>query len=194
MGLKISDFKSKIKGGEGYHKPWAYEVYITNPGNAYRPSDRKADEPYDLRFRTEQVSLPGASYMTVDNHRPYGTGKIYNIPYIFNPQEITMTHVLDGDAEMLKALFRWMDNIADLTGVVNTSGSKNVPGGAYYFDDYKCQMEIYMKNPDSLETVQTIKLKDVFPISLDQTQLGWGLNDETTKINVTYRYVNWTMY
>jgi len=193
VGLSIEDFKGKISKGN-YHKPWAYEVFITNPGAAYRSSDRTADGPYDLRFRTEQVSLPGASFMSVDNHKPYGTGKIYNIPYVFNPQEISMTHVIDDNVEMLKALFRWMDNIADLTGVVNTSGSKAKPGGAYYFDDYKCQMSIYIKNPATLETVQTVKLVDVYPISLDQTQLGWGTNDERTKINVSYRYVNWTMY
>jgi len=193
MSLSISDFKGRVKR-DLYHRPWAYEVRITNPGKAYRSSDRTDGQPYDLRLRTENVSLPGASFMSVDNHKPFGTGQIYNIPYIFNPQEISMTHVLDKDGEMLKALFRWMDNIADISGVVNTSGGTGKPGGAYYFNDYVCQMEILMKDPYSLETVQTIKLIDTYPISLDQTQMSWNSNDETTKITVSYRYVNWTMY
>lgn len=181
MSLKISQWKSRIGQDNDYHKPWSYEVAITVP------SSRSIGSRFEMvKLRTENVSMPGASFLSVDNYRPFGGGSVYNIPYGYNPQEITMTHVLDGSANLYEAFWYWMVTIVDSDGANRY--------GAYYFDNYKAQMQIHLKNPNRPNrTEKIVYVKDVYPSALDQTQLSWAETDQTTKINVTYRYLHWTM-
>ena len=36
--------------------------------------------------------------------------------------------------------------------------------------------------------VMEIKLKELFPLNIDSVSMGWGQNDETAKLSVSYRF------
>lgn len=174
MAFNIQNFKSNV-AGEGFLRPHSYFVIMNPPvggGN-------------EIRLRTETLSLPGAAFLTVDNYRPYSSGQIFNIPYSYNPQDIAMTHNVDGDGEILSTLWKWVDKIVDIKG--------DRKFAANYHDEYACdQMTIFVYNTAG-NIVQTIMLYDVFPMSIDQMQMSWGSADEIAKINVNYRFSRYTV-
>lgn len=169
MAFNVARFKSQV-ANQGFLRLHSYFVIVQPPLGGQE----------EIRLRTESVALPGASFLTVDNYRPYSSGKIYNIPYSYNPQDIAMIHTVDSNGDTLKTFWDWIDLIADISG-----------GGQFaanYHNEYVAdQMVIFVYNTQQ-EIVKTVTLYEVFPMSIDQMQMSWGSNDETAKLNVNYRY------
>jgi len=185
MAFNLNNFKSDIND-QGVLKQNSYDVYIGMPlipvGNGSIDSSRK------LKIRTESAAIPGSSFSSVDNYRPYGFGKTYNIPYSYIPQEISCTHLVDRDGDMYKIITDWMNNIVDYQGRRETVGGNHY--SAYYLDEYKGSMSIYVYSPIG-DLVKRVELKEVYPISLDQIQMSWSASNEIVRINVNYRYTHY---
>lgn len=168
MAFSVSGFKSNV-AKEGFFRPTHYEVMIFAPVSGLD----------GLRLRTDSISLPGASFLSIDGYRPYNSGVIYNIPYSYNPQSISCSHMLDDDGKILKAFWEWHNLIADLEGEHKHA--------ANYFDEYKGQMDIFIMDNEGKD-IQTIMVEDIYPESTDQLQMSWGSSDEIAKLNVSYRF------
>lgn len=169
MAFDIRSFKSNVSN-RGFLRSHSYFVIVQPPLGGQE----------EIRLRTESVALPGAAFLTVDNYRPYSSGKIYNIPYSYNPQDIAMVHTVDSNGDLLKTYWNWINAVTDLRGDENFA--------ANYHDDYIAdQMVIFVYN-ESQEIIKTVTLFDVFPMSIDQMQMSWATTDETAKLSVNYRY------
>ena len=169
MAFNVARFKSQV-ANQGFLRSHSYFVLINPP----------VGDGNEIRLRTESVALPGAAFLTIDNYRPYSSGKIYNIPYSYNPQDISMVHTIDSNGNIMKTFWDWIDLIADIGG--------NGRFAANYHDEYIApQMNIFVYNSQQ-EVVKTVTLYEVFPMTIDQMQMSWGSNDETAKINVNYRF------
>ena len=173
MSFSVSGFKSEV-ATQGFLRPSNYDVMIYAPVSGLE----------HVRLRTESVSAPGAAFLSVDGYRPYSTGKIYNIPYAYNPQSITCIHTIDGNANLYQSFWNWLDLIGDLSGEHKHA--------ANYFDEFKGEMLIRIKEPSG-GPVKLISLREVYPETIDQMQLSWASADEIVKLSVTYRYTNFRM-
>lgn len=173
MPLSINEFKTQIK--ENLPTSF-YEVNISPPVGGGE----------QLKIRTESVALPGISFLSVDNFSPFGNGKIYNVPYRYNPQEVSMSHFIDDKADLYKLFRDWSNLIVDLDGV-NKYGAKYMLNGGYAVD---ASVTAYNRRQDK---AKTIKFYELFPINVDQVQLSWGQYDEVAKLNVSYRFTSFTV-
>jgi hypothetical protein len=175
MSFSIEAFK-KNGTAKGSIKPSSYECAIfggTFTGNMHE-------------FRIEALSLPGAAFASIDNYKPYGTGLVYTIPYSYNPQEITLTFTLDEEGEIIQNINDWINKIVDIKG-------DNLFYPAYYEEYAIGTIEIYVFKPDGTLS-KTYKLNDCFPIAVDQMQMSWATTDDLARLNVTFRYLNYTIF
>jgi len=136
----------------------------------------------ELRIRTESCTMPGVAFMSVDNFAPFGSGNMYNIPYRYLPQEITMSHLIDQNALTYTLLAEWTNLITDRIGFQNF-------GAKYMFgpDGYAVDMDINVYNRQG-ENVKTIKLFEAFPIVVEPIELNWNRTDEYARLSVSYRF------
>lgn len=174
MPLNIREFKSQVKDSlPATH----YEVSVTPPGGG-------RDE---ISLRTEDISLPGVAFFSVDNYSPYGNGLTYGIPYRYTPQEITMTHTIDENGKILRIYRQWANKIVDLDG--GPGGKKY---GAYYHEDYARDMTIKLFNRQNIRT-NLITIYEAFPVVIEPAGMSWGNNDTLAKLNVTYRFTRFEL-
>lgn len=139
----------------------------------------------EIRLRTESASMPGVAFMSVDNFSPYGNGLMYNIPYKYNPQEVTMLHTIDEKAAIYQTYRDWANQVVDLDGTDLYS--------AKFLKDYVVDMVLSVYNR-KLEPVKDIKYIEAFPIVVEPVQLGWGQHDEIAKFSVNYRFTRFEVY
>jgi hypothetical protein len=177
MPYSISSFKSEVMK-KGLQRSHDYEFWVQAPisgGGAMR----------HFVFTTESISLPGASFVSVSNYRPYGSGRVWDVPYAFNPQEITATHMVDKNSDSLVFLHQWISSITSMP-----ENGQNI-SFVSYFDDYKADSaEIRLYDSSTKELTVTYCLYEVFPTSIDQVQMGWA-NEEVAKVNVGYRFTDY---
>jgi hypothetical protein len=170
MSFNVDNWKSKVKENLPASM---YAVAIYNSPVSYE----------DILIRAESVTAPGISWMSVDNYSPYGNGKMYNIPYRFNPQEITVIHTVDDKGNLLKQFKDWADKIVDMP---------DMKMGAKYYNNYIAEMDIYVYNRRG-ETVKTYNLQEVFPMSVEPLNLSWGSSDELARFSVSYKYTKFKL-
>jgi len=152
-----------------------YELYCTPPVGGGE----------EIRIRTESASMPGVAFMSVDNFSPYGNGLMYNIPYKYNPQEVTMMHTIDEKANIYQTYRDWANEVVDLDGADLYS--------AKFLKDYVVDMTLSVYNR-KLEPVKDIKYIEAFPIVVEPVQLGWGQHDEIAKFSVQYRFTRFEVF
>ena len=165
MAFNVDSWKSQVKDSLPASQ---YELVVSPPGGGGE----------EILIRTETASMPGVAFMSVDNFSPYGNGLVYNIPYKYNPQEVTMMHTIDENANLYAAYREWANQIVDLDVA---------PFSAKYLMDYSVDMQLLVYNRTGA-LAKTIKFIEAFPIVVEPVQLGWGQNDEIAKISASYRF------
>lgn len=169
MTFIVSNFKSRVRD---WLRPYTYNVVINPPVGGGR----------ELELRTEQISLPGMSFMASEGHKPYGNGLMLTIPHSINTQEIACVHNIDGDADVIQTFYDWANLI------VNVNGDEKF--SANYYDVYaRADMIINIFDLQG-RRVKRYKLNRVYPLSYDQIQMAWESSGEVAKLNVTYRFQN----
>lgn len=166
MAIKLNEWKSRLQDTLPSH---SFMVNIAPPVGGTE----------DLQLRTEAINLPGVGYAAVDNFSPYGNGKMYNIPYKYMPQEISMSHFLDEKADLYAIYRAWSNEIVDLDG-----DSKY---GAKYLSGYSVDMNVFVYNRKG-ELAKEIKFIEAFPIVVEPISLNWAQTDDIAKLNVSYRF------
>lgn len=176
MALNLNDFRSQA--AHSTLPTHTFETIFTLPAGVI-------GEGQDLLLRTEQALLPGVAFFSVDNFSPYGNGKMYNIPYRYLPQEISMTHIVDAEGFTIRLLQDWAQQIADKTGA-SKFGAKYMFGP----EGYAVDIDINVLDRQH-KRVKQIKLIEAFPQVIEPIQLGWGQTDEYMKLNVQYRFTRY---
>lgn len=190
MAFNLNEFKADVSK-RGLLRPHTYECRLDLPildGDASSPQNKR-----DLTIRTDTVAVPGVGFNTVTNYRPFGYGRTYDIPYSYNPQEITCGHIMDQNADTYKLFTDWSHKIVEYQAkraepVGNSPGKKHY--SAYYFDNYVGTMEIVVYDNEG-NVVKTIQIFQVYPTTVDQMQLSWSENDSIVRLNVTYKYTEY---
>ena len=176
MAFSVNDIKGSLKS-DGFMSAAHYEMVVQPKGPAASASSL-------LRIRAESVSLPGVSFASVDQYKPFATGRTFQIPHTFTPQEISVTHLVDRKGSIIKSLMDWASFIVDFQG---NSGS---PYTANYFNEYVSDATILMYSNDGSQQ-KKITLIQMFPSSIDQVQMSWNSADEIAKLNVSYKFVDY---
>jgi len=171
MTFVVSNFKSRVRD---WMRPYTYNVVVNPPVGGGR----------EIELRTEEVTLPGTSFMSIDNHKPYGNGLMLTIPHSTNIQEINCVHSVDANGEILQRFYNWANSIVNLDGEERFS--------ANYLDSYTRNMTINIYDLRG-RRVKRYDLTDAFPLSYDQIQLGWNATGELVKLSVNYRFRNYTV-
>lgn len=175
MAFSVQEMKSSLSKN-GFLKASNYEMVVSPPtgGGAL------------LRIRAESVSLPGSSFASVDGYKPFATGRTYQIPHTFTPQEISVTHLIDANSNVLKTLIDWSSFVVDF------KGEGGGPFTAGYFKDYVVDGSIFLYSNDG-KRQKTITLFQMYPSSIDQVQMSWASSDELARVNVNYNFVDYTI-
>jgi hypothetical protein len=177
MAFSVQEMKSSI-ASDGFLKASSYEMVVAPPVGGGEL----------LRIRAESVSLPGSSFASVDAYKPFGSGLTYQIPHTFTPQEISVTHLIDANSDILKTLIDWSSSIVNFKGV----GRGGRGATANYFKDYVVDASIFLYSNDGKKQ-KTITLFQMYPSTIDQVQMSWASSDEIAKVNVSYQFVNYTI-
>lgn len=161
------------------------------------PEKEKIIESFDdtrfLSLRCENATLPGVNFFTTDNIRRYGYGQIERRPYLpqFNP--ITLTFTADANGKVLKYFYEWSNLISNHD--VFKNGYHGATGGQKpYFlnwkDEYSCKkMNIWIYN-ENLKQVAQCSLRDAYPLTISDTSLAWGSQDDYVRFSVTMQYTD----
>ena len=172
MPFSIPSWKGRVKDSLPANR---YELLVSPPAGGGE----------EILVRAETVSAPGISFLSVDNYSPYGNGLMYNIPYRYNPQEVSMTHTVDDKAEIYRSFRQWGNEIVDLDG--------SAKYGAKYLKDYVVDMNLTIYNQQN-KLAKMIQFIEAFPIVVEPMQLGWGQHDEIARFSVSYRFTRFKIF
>jgi hypothetical protein len=192
MAFNINSFKQNVSD-YGYLYTNHFEVYIATPQTIFNsligdggtpvPTQRIAE---NLKFRIDQVRVPGLNLMTTDVNR-YGLGATQKMPINSQFQEITFSMMLDEYGEIWKYWYQWLRAINDSTGSESTLPTYKVE----YKDRYSTVMQIVMYDHFG-NAINKINLFEAFPTSIREIPLAWGDN-QLIKLNVAIAYTNFTI-
>jgi hypothetical protein len=133
-----------------------------------------------LHLYAESANIPGLMFATSETKR-YGTGPVEKKPYapIFN--DISVSFLVDGQGELYKFFYTWMNRIVSSDQFVNgntVSANGLAPFEVEFKDDYKCQMMISTFD-EAGNGVLSSQIVDAIPISI---------SDQIMKLQVTFTY------
>jgi hypothetical protein len=175
MAFNLNSWKYLTKS-KGYLRPWSYEIFVTPP---------VSPDALEIRLRTESITLPGAAFLSADNYRPYATGLNFDIPYAMNISDITCTHMIDGNADIVKTFYEWASLVSDMKG---ESGKFS----ANYFKEYVVDMTIKVYT-ESKELAKTYTVYNVYPKAIDQLSMSWTTTDDVVRLGVTYFFTHYKL-
>lgn len=155
-----------------------------------------------LQYRAESVRLPGASLDTFTTRR-YGVGPYQKYPTNVSFNDISITFLDDSKASIWRAMYDWQNKVFDFggnqpnlfSGLFGSLG--NTPTNPSYYlnykDDYAVDIVIDVFNQIDTKPVQTVLLKQAFPVSVNDVPLDWGNNDQLLKVQTTFTFSEWTL-
>jgi hypothetical protein len=202
MPFNLKTLKSNI-ADFGYLKQNKFEVFVKPPKileNTILNSNGR-EIPVNvlnnmMRYRIEQVTVPGVSLLSSDVHR-YAIGPTQKIPYNAQFYDTTFSVLVDRNTDLWDFWYNWVNSIFNFNGLEPTgnnlvTGSRIPTYTARYKDDYSTIMMIVIYN-DAGETVKTINLYDAFPSSVRPINFGWNDNTSLLRLSVSITYSSYTI-
>jgi hypothetical protein len=151
-----------------------------------------------LSLRADRVDMPGILFDSTDVRR-YGVGPQIKTPTNatrFN--EVTMSFVETGKAEIYTLFNDWLQTIIDFAGSAG-SLSRSPTFLTGYKSEYTVDILIKIFNNEGLNRnfqgapvgpVLELNLVDAFPLSLGDINLSWSNNNELFRTNVVFSYTH----
>lgn len=194
MPFNIDAFKTNIEDS-GYLLNNKFTLYVLPPPilgqtTTLNPGQATTSEISRLiSFRADQIRTPNINISAAGINR-YGVGPIQKQPFSAEFNDISVSLVSDGNAEIWQFWHNWLRSIFQFTGTENPTGTV-VNGIAnyytYYKDEYSTMMSILIYDQYGQE-IQKIDLLNAFPVSLSPVQLSWGTSDLLRiSVNITYK-------
>ncbi len=168
----LNDVLSTFHSEDGYAQPNRFEVLIMRPGSS-------ASESRQVSMRCESINLPGRNLNSATDSNIYGpTREIVNgVTYA---EDITMTFQASSNLEERVFFEEWQALAFD-------ERSWNVG----YYNDYVSTVDIYVLDKQNNRRFG-IKLHEVFPKTINATDLSQSANNEIIKIGVVFAFRYWT--
>ena len=170
----LNDILSTFHSEDGYATPNRFEVLITRP-------QASASENREVSMTCESINLPGRNLNTSTDSNIYGpTREVVNgVTYA---DDITMTFQASSGLEERVFFEEWQSLAFD-------ERTWNVG----YYDDYAkySNVEIYVLDRQDIRRYG-LKLWEVFPKTINATQLSQGANNEIIKLEVVLSFRYWT--
>lgn len=183
MAFNVNNFKANIND-YGYIKNNKFEVFVQSPKflqNKNMVVNGKTTNVSDmnnlLRFRIDQVNMPGISLTSVDTNR-YGIGPTQKMPYNAQFVDTGFRILLDRNTDLWDFWYNWLNGIFNFNGQ-EADGNNIFTGGRIpnyvveYKDNYSSNMTIVLYD-DLGKTVKKINLYEAFPSSIKDIPLSWS--------------------
>lgn len=182
-GGKIGNFMSEIRA-TGVARTNLFDVEITPPKIIL--GSKAASK---ISLYAEGAALSGRTISTVDVNR-YGYGPHEKIPYSMQYNDFTLQVIGDGQGEMYKFFYNWMQGI--VRGDSDVLRDKTDGGGkkAYeveFKENYAVDIVVRQYNEQG-ETIFATRLTDAFPISVPDVNLNWS-DSSLMQFSVTFAYL-----
>jgi len=187
MAFNITEIMSTIGYYDGLYKPSHFYVRITPPRFLI---ERQVVR--DLEFLCEATNLPGLQLDTIAI-RPlgYGTPESRPVDTIFS--RVRCDFFVDNGSQVLEFFELWMRNIHNTDiDVRQTSTNTNLKYYEFaYPKEYEGIVEIYMFSGDGRD-IRKVTLNQAFPTDIGDISLAWEINDQISRVPVTFAYNSWT--
>lgn len=182
-GGKIGNFMAEIRSA-GVARTNLFDVEITAP--IILNGNKTASK---ISLYAEGAALPGRTISTTDVVR-YGYGPHEKVPYSMQFNDVTLQMIGDGQGEVYKFFYNWMQGIVrgdkDVVAGKSDSNGKQ-PYEVEFKDQYASTITIRQYNEQG-DTVFASKLIDAFPISVPDVSLSWS-DSSMMQFSVTFAYL-----
>lgn len=197
MPFNINRFKYNLEA-YGHLRNNMFEVYVQPPpmfqgATINNDSGSKLASSIDglLKYRTEQVRVPGIQLLTAEVPR-YGVGPTMKMPFSSQLQETHLSIMMDKMCDIYQFWYHWVRGIHEFSG---TSGNDSGIGPANgvptyrveYKKNYSSTIQIVIYNQEG-EVAQVINLLEAFPTSIRELPLAWSDNQTVMRMSVAIAY------
>ena len=198
MPFNISSFKANIKD-YGYLQTNKYEIYVKPPDVLLNNSiinflgvSNNVDIVKLIKFRTEEVYLPGISIQSADVSR-YGIGPTQKFPFNAQFNEIRLTLVSDGYSQIWQFWYHWLRSVFEFSGADRLRAGNRLPTyTAEYKNNHSSIIQIIVY--DNLgNAIQKINLYEAFPTSMREIPVSWKENNELLKFSIMLTFKEFTL-
>ena len=168
----LNDILSTFHSEDGYATPNRFEVLITRP-------QASANENREVSMRCESINLPGRNLNTLTDTNIYGPTRevVDGVTYA---DDITMTFQASSGLEERVFFEEWQSLAFD-------ERTWNVG----YYNDYISTIDVYLLDRQDNRRYG-LKFWEVFPKTINATQLSQGANNEIIKLEVVLSFRYWT--
>jgi hypothetical protein len=199
LGFDITDFRASINN-KGVVRNHSYMVSITPPSIL---SDYDASQ---LTLRCDSLNMPGMNLMTQDGIYRYGYGPAEIMPYNAMYTPVTMSFIIDRVASQYTFFNIWMNRVFD----TNISGGilpqdavdsqrdrfgnllVSAPYEVSYKQDYATEMHLFVYNEVGDKVIE-LNFVEAYPMTIQDTPLSWGLQQDVVRLQVTMAYKGYFM-
>jgi hypothetical protein len=157
----------------------------------------------ELQYRCINATLPGIILRTADNNR-MGLGVMEKMPFSAVYTDVDLTFLCDKNGAAYNFWYGWLNYIfasvgkESVHGVTDklTSGTRTNGQREYYTTQYK---DNYSSIIDVIvfdnfgEPAIGYKLYTAYPISINDTPISWGDNNNLLKITVKITFREWAL-
>jgi hypothetical protein len=168
----LNDILSTFHSEDGYALPNRFEVLITRPQGS-------ADENRQVSMRCESINLPGRNLNTSTDSNIYGPTRevVDGVTYA---DDIAMTFQASSGLEERVFFEEWQSFAFD-------ERTWNVG----YYNDYISTIDVYLLDRQDNRRYG-LKFWEVFPKTINATELNQGTNNEIIKLEVVLSFRYWT--
>lgn len=205
----IAAFKASV-ADSGFVQTNKYAVYITPSAKlnglfVNTPDDAQTfkNMTSELQYRCISASLPGMILRTVDNNR-LGLGIMEKMPFGAAYTDVDLTFLCDRFGDAYNFWYAWLNYIFASVGRDSSGGTvdKVTPGNnpsgkreyytAEYKDNYAATVDIVVYDNYGLPSTE-YKLYKAYPVSINDSPLGWGDNNNLLKLTVKITFREWAI-
>jgi len=178
-----------------------FEVYVTTPAILQNKALNNMGTPTntdeimgDLRYRIEQVRVPGVQLMMADIPK-FGVGPTQKMPFSATFQETTFSVLVDQSADNWQLWHNWVRAVFEFGGSEagsSINGNKLPTYTVEYKDVYSTTVQIVIYDQFG-NTVQRINLYEAYPTSIREIPLNWGDQQGLMRLAVSMAYTEYTL-
>ena len=198
--FNIQNFRSEINGKDilpTHSYLVVFSLFNSESAGIKNLSNFINNNGKQLVLRCDSAQLPGASLLKDDNVRRFGYGPIEQVPYGIQFNDLTLSWIVDRNAEIVEFFHQWMSIIVNH----NSAGGGNMtsidrystysPYEVGYKDSYvNKQMNIFVYDRASNKTIE-YEIYDVFIKQINDMSMAWDNQNSIMRLNTVFAYTDY---